>query len=293
MSIIPGAGDYLVWFSGSIESNGSSDMQYVALTRGGTEISHTVRNAYTEESIPNTPFPIATHAYISGVGASETIGVSWKTDATATATMHERTLVVTKVNASDVDQATATGDTTTTSDTDTPLNSMSIIPGAGDYLVWFSGSMESGDPGNSWQYISVYMNGVQEAHTERRMYTEYSIRNTSFPVGTHAKITGVGAGEAIEVQWRTSAGTATMHQRTLVVYKINASDATQVSETTDTTTTSDTDVLLDSMTIPVNAGNYHIWFSEHSICLHLPQRQQDRLHRTSNKAGRIPRGYSI
>jgi hypothetical protein len=138
--------------------------------------------------------------------------------------MHERTLVVAQASASSTTQVTATADATTTSASDVALSGMSITPGAGDYLIWFSGSMESS--ATSTQYASIYVNGAQLGHSERRVFTEGSIPSTSFPVATHAYVTGVGAGQAIEVRWRTTGGTATMHQRTLVVQRLTSGAAT-------------------------------------------------------------------
>jgi len=98
----------------------------------------------------------------------------------------------------DTTQVSATADTTTTSTSDVLVDSMTITPGAGDYHIWFSGSVECSA---GYQYISLYVNGVQEAHTEREIRTEGSIPNTPFSVATHARVTGVTAGQAIEVQW--------------------------------------------------------------------------------------------
>jgi hypothetical protein len=42
-------------------------------------------------------------------------------------------------------------------------------------------------------------------------------------VASHLFVTGVGAGEAIDVRWRTTAGTATIHERTLVVAQVTGS----------------------------------------------------------------------
>jgi hypothetical protein len=231
MTITPGAGDYHIWFSGSVECNATS-YQYVSLYVNGVQEAHTERQIRTEGSIPDNPFVVATHARVTGVTAGQAIEVRWRTTA-GTATIHERTLAVTKITAADSSQASATADTTTISTTYTSLDSMSITPGAGDYMVWFSGS---------------------------------SIANTSFPVAIHAMLTSVGASEAIEVRWRTTAGTATTHERTLVVYKINASDFTQVSATADATTTSATDVLILGMTITPGAGDYLVWFSSSLEC---------------------------
>jgi hypothetical protein len=83
-----------------------------------------------------------------------------------------------------------------------------------------------GSLATSTQYASIYVNGAQLSHTERRVFTEGSIPSTSFPVAAHAYVTGVGAGQAIEVRWRTTGGTATMHQRTLAVQRLTSGAAT-------------------------------------------------------------------
>jgi hypothetical protein len=201
----------------------ASSTQYASIYVNGAQLSHSERRVFTEGSILNNSFPVATHAYVTGVGAGQTIDIRWRTTA-GTATMHERTLVVTQVNPSSSTQVTATADTTTTSITDVALSGMSITPGAGDYLIWFSGSMEGS--ATSTQYASIYVNGAQLSHSERRVFTEASIPNTSFPVATHAYVTGVGAGQAIDIRWRTTAGTATMHQRTLIVQRVSTAAAT-------------------------------------------------------------------
>jgi len=190
----------------------------------GAQLAHTERRVFRETSLANNSFPVAAHAYVAGVGAGQAIEVRWRTTG-GTATMHERTLVVAQASASSTTQVTATADDTTTSASDVALSGMSITPGAGDYLIWFSGSME-GTTGTTTQYASIYVNGAQLAHTERRVFTEASIPNTSFPVATHAYVTGVGAGQAIEVRWRTTGGTATMHQRTLAVQRLTSGAAT-------------------------------------------------------------------
>ncbi|OGO71295.1 MAG: hypothetical protein A2Z37_15345 [Chloroflexi bacterium RBG_19FT_COMBO_62_14] len=224
MSITPGAGDYLIWFSGSMEGTLANSTQYASVYVNGAQLSHSERRVFTEGSILNNSFPVATHAYVTGVGAGQTIDIRWRTTG-GTATMHERTLVVTQVDPSNNTQVTATTDATTTSTTFVALAGMSITPGAGDYLIWFSGSME-GSLATSTQYASIYVNGVQLSHSERRVFTEGSIPNTSFPVANHAYVTGVGAGQAIDIRWRTTGGTATMHQRTLVVQRVTTAAAT-------------------------------------------------------------------
>ena len=259
MTITPGAGDYLVWFSGSLESTAGGSTQNISLFVDGSQITHTEREILTEGSIPDTPFNAVTHAFLPGVTAGQAINVRWRTSG-GTATMHERTLTVTRVNAADITQVTATGDDTTGSAAYTPVTGMSITPGVGDYLVWFSGSV-NGDTNTTEQQVSLFVNGVQVAHTERRSDQEDSLTNTYFPVALHARLTGVGAAEAIDVRWQTSGGTATMRERTLTVYRMNPADNAQASGTLDDTTVSATWTPVDSMSLTPGAGDYRVWFS--------------------------------
>ena len=259
MTITPGAGDYLVWFSGSLEDSSASSTQYVSLYVNGAQLPHTERQVVTEGSIPATSFPVATHALVTGVLAGQAIDVRWRTTA-PTATMHERTLVVTPINPANSTEVSGTPDDTTGSASDVLVSGMSITPGAGDYHVWFSSSVE-GSTAPSTQNVSLYVNGVQIPHTERQIFTETSIPDTSFPVALHARVTGVLAGQAIDVRWRTTLPTATMHERTLLVSQINPADTTEVSATVDDTTTSISDVLAGGMTITPGAGDYLVWFS--------------------------------
>jgi hypothetical protein len=192
----------------------------------------------------------------------------------------------------DIAQASATADTTTTSLTDVPVDSMTITPGAGDFLVWFSGSVENTRPvsgTNYYPFVSIYVGGVQVQHTERMITSEESIYNSSFPVATHARITGVTAGQAIDIRWRTTGGTATMHERTLVVFPIVAADSTEASATADTTTTSTTDVLVDSMEITPGAGDYLIWFSGSMECNDSSEHQYVSLYVGGSKLAHTER----
>jgi len=68
-------------------------------------------------------------------------------------------------------QVSATADTTTTSTMDVAVSGMTVTPSAGDCHVWFSGSVE-GSADGSTQNVSIYVNGVQLAHTERQIFTE-------------------------------------------------------------------------------------------------------------------------
>lgn len=261
MTTTPGSGDYFVSFSTSIQkSTGTSD-QYVSLFVGGSQVTHTERFLEQEASYDTGDIyvvPVTIQAYVSGVGVSDAIEVQWKTSS-GTATAKERSMIVTRVTPSNISQATATATSTTTSATDTQVNSMTLTPGAGDYMVYFSASAEN--TASSHTYFSIYAASSQVAHSERDLYTEESYPDTSYPVSTHAYISGVGASDTIEVRWRTDAGTATINQRTLTLQKVTAADITQLTSTSSTTTTSATDTQLTTMTSTPGAGDYLVYFS--------------------------------
>ena len=114
-------------------------------------------------------------------------------------------------------QATATGSTTTTSTSDTLLNSMTLTPADGNYMVWFSASTKNSN-GTRENYFSLYVNGSKVSHTERQITTESSVPNSYYPVSINAYVTGVTG--SIEVRWRVSASTGTALERTLTIQKI-------------------------------------------------------------------------
>jgi hypothetical protein len=116
-------------------------------------------------------------------------------------------------------QASATGDTTTTSATDVLMGPMSITPGAGDYLVWFSSSFEHSAV-NSSIWISLYVGGVQVAHTEREFRRGGAAADAAMGLSFQSHETGLGGADAIEVRWRTNNATATAHERTLTIQKV-------------------------------------------------------------------------
>lgn len=115
-----------------------------------------------------------------------------------------------------------TANATTTSGTDAVLTGMTVTPGAGTFLVWFSSSITSNNAGASISY-SYYVNGVQKSDSVRKI--------SPFDGGTLSATTARGdtslnglitvtAGQAIDVRWSTSGGTATAGPRTLNYLRI-------------------------------------------------------------------------
>lgn len=120
-------------------------------------------------------------------------------------------------------EATATADTTTTSASDVLLNSMTITPVAGVYLVWFSASGINSANGGVTTY-SIYSGGVQVASSERQVTSLIAgvvIGNAPNEVAVASQaLVSVNGSQAIEVRWRRSAGTSTTRERSITVLKV-------------------------------------------------------------------------
>lgn len=117
---------------------------------------------------------------------------------------------------------TATSSTTTTSGTDAVINSMTITPAVGTYLVIFTGVIQQAGAGQSVT-ISLYVNGVQDA-TSVMDFAPFdggtlSAGSASCCAVTQGVYTVTGS-QAIAVEWHVSGSTATCFQRKLTLVKI-------------------------------------------------------------------------
>lgn len=114
----------------------------------------------------------------------------------------------------------ATANTTTSSSTYTSLNAMSIVPTSGTHLLHFSTSSSNTGTGlgtiSQEVFFSVFVNGVQIAHTERSIT---SVGGDRVGSSINCQVTVDGT-ETVEIRWRVSAGTGTCYQRTLNVLKL-------------------------------------------------------------------------
>jgi len=105
---------------------------------------------------------------------------------------------------------------TTGSLTDVLATGMTLTPAAGTYLVWFTGSISHGANGESI-YASIYYGVNQVAASERRYQRGNQAHGSSFAC---AALVTVNGAQAITGQWRTTAATATMYQRSLQILRV-------------------------------------------------------------------------
>jgi len=124
---------------------------------------------------------------------------------------------ITIANEPTITQVSLSSPTTTTSTTDVLLNGMSITPGAGDYMVFFTGNLTNTNDRKQGT-ISLYKNGIKI--TDSEISTEGFQKESIIPVSITRYITGVNAGEAIDVRWNVTSNTGTFYSRTLIVQKV-------------------------------------------------------------------------
>jgi len=124
--------------------------------------------------------------------------------------------VPTDVSPSDITVATA--EFTTTSTSDVLVDSMSLTPAAGNYLVWFSGTI-SHVSNQSIVYISIYVDGVKDTGSERKYERGNMSGGFAKSFCSVAKVT-VNGSQAIEGRWRTSTATAKIFERSLAILKV-------------------------------------------------------------------------
>ena len=118
-----------------------------------------------------------------------------------------------------VQQASATVLAQTVSTTDVLMTGMSITPGAGDYLVMFSATPSNSNINQS-VWASLYINGVQVAHTERERGPTSTANETGF-VGFQTEAVGVLDAQVLDVRWRVSANTGSVLARTFTLLRLN------------------------------------------------------------------------
>ncbi len=264
MTLTPPAGDYLVIFSTDISGptvGVNGDFIDAAIFVDGTILQHTERDIENEGSIDGLPYPLATNAKIT-VDGTETVEVRWKvTAAEGTWTAHERSLILLPADGADILEASATNTPVTGSGTYALLDSMTLTPGRGNYLLVFSTSAFA-DSNNDAGDFAVFVGGTEVAHTERSIQAEPSIKDVPTPILIGAEVS-VQAGQDVEIQWRLSGGSDQVrtHERTLNLVRIDSSNISQVIATGDTSDTNTSYSLLDSMTITPGTGEYLALFS--------------------------------
>lgn len=117
----------------------------------------------------------------------------------------------------------ATADTTTTSATYVLMDSMTITPVAGTYLVLFDTTVDHSNQSVAVA-VGIYVGGSLITDSPRAVITRTNAigaNSCTACVSIHSVVT-VNGSQAIEGRWhRSTAGTATAHQRTMSIVRLS------------------------------------------------------------------------
>lgn len=114
-------------------------------------------------------------------------------------------------------EVVGTSTITTSGTTAVLMTGMTTTPGAGTYLVWFSGDCSHNTNGST-TWMSIYSAGVLVTASERPSPRVNAAQQNSWCCVARVTVT---AGQAIEGRWRTTAATATNTRRSLVLVKVS------------------------------------------------------------------------
>jgi len=255
MTITPGAGDYLAVFTGYFENGATAKTYEFSVFVGGSIVQHTERRIDIEGSIAAASvFTVVTVAAQVTPTAGQAVEVRYRrTTGTTASTMKRRTLTLFPKASADFQQDNSTADQTISSGTYTLLTGADLTPGAGTYLLLFSASATNSSTGATTNniYYSVFVNGVQVAHTERILNAEASISaNLGAMTGLIACKVTPTAGQVVDVRAKRDGTTNwVVHERTLTLMKVADADIKEATQTADEADTGTTDELLVGMTI--------------------------------------------
>jgi hypothetical protein len=122
------------------------------------------------------------------------------------------------INAPDVTVASATATTTTTSAVATQMDSMTLTPVAGTYLVWFSSSLRHST--NAASIFTTIDAGGSIVQASSMTFVRGLAQGDVGSSFTCQAVVTVNGAQAIRGLWRTDAATATALERQLIIMRV-------------------------------------------------------------------------
>jgi len=149
----------------------------------------------------------------------------------------------------------------------TQVNSMTLTPGAGNYLAIFNMQVQYAvTPGATTLKVAIYVNGVQQQHSIRTINQNSSLNDMYWGITTTAYVSP-GASEVVEVRYIASVGTTPMVGTNRELNLFPAPDTNyQDTDTVTDTIASATWTTIDTMTRTPASGYYLAIFSATVEC---------------------------
>ncbi len=266
----PASDDYWLDWSGSFGGNDVSENILVAVFLGGSIVQVTERKFRVENSLSDisTEYHLAISYHISPNG-SQDVEIRWKyTSASGTATIRARSMVLVPGTSGDFKQVGLTAPDTVSSSTYVVMTGTELIdPGVGTYVVAFTASVRSDTSENDGKVqFAIFVAGDTLNHTQRIGGNENSWGPDAYSgISIYCKAVTTSSTDDIEVKWQVkqSAGAATytVEDRVFVALKVATGDIFEATATSNATSTSNSDELINSMTLTPGAGPWLGMFS--------------------------------
>jgi len=117
-------------------------------------------------------------------------------------------------------EVSATADDTITSTTYVVINSMTVTPASGTYIVMFSSSANASATGADINY-AIHKAAVIVAQSERNLDFNGGAATNGFDTALHTQaIVTVDGTQAIDVRGKTSTGNFVVHERNIILIKV-------------------------------------------------------------------------
>jgi len=206
MTLTPGAGDYLVVYSASLQSDSAENLINHIITVDGTDRPDTEIWHLNEGSIDGWSFPFWT-TDTATTDANDVIEIKYKNSAAATLTTHQRRMTLVKVASGDVFAAGGCADDTDITTDAKQIDDMIINnPGADTYMTIFGSSLRYGSRGEVNTAYSVFEGAtpVEEAESIREHHFDASVDDAELPVMTISDPTTSTASDDLLVYWKGS-----------------------------------------------------------------------------------------
>ena len=264
LTITPPEGDYLLFSTVTFQTTTSAGAEFntFSVYVGGIQIPHSERVYHEDTSVDDTFITMALSCKVSPNG-SQTVEIRHRTsNSSSPIVAKKRELALFPIPAVGTDyEQSAIADDTIASATYATLDSMSVTPVSGNYLLVFTTS-GLGPPGSELGF-RVVVGGTVVPHSIRSTFQETSAADDEVPILIAVAINPNGS-QLVEIQWAriTGSGTITVHERTMNLIPTDAGDIFEASGTVDDTDSTTTDKQIDDLLIPApGAADYLAIFS--------------------------------
>ena len=160
-----------------------------------------------------------------------------------------------------IERDAATADETLDQISDTLMNSMTLTPASDDYLLFFNAQIGIGASTSETTTFSVYVGGVQIAHTERELTEDASVTDNDVTIAVSCKVSPNGS-QAVEIRYRAIDALTSYIARNRELNLFPIGDGTDYEQSgTSDQTTSTTYATLDSMAVTPVADDYLLVFT--------------------------------